>query len=145
MGCCECSRNTNEGVGNTGPSSYNNCPIDYQSEIEEKNKKIKELEEKLEKKNAGNNEEDASESSSVSSLSSSQSPPDTKINIEFNGEKYEFSIKKRYCLSKVLHKFSKRYKAKPMGRFYYKDQLIDNLSKTFSELNIEDGDNIKLE
>ena len=79
-------------------------------------------------------------SSSVSSV-----PPKIQINIEFNGGHYELMVKDEYELSKVLHRFKKKNKnLKPKGKFEFKGNLIDDLSKTCGEIGIKEGVSIAL-
>ena len=88
---------------------------------------------KLENKN--NFCDDESQSSESSSLA------DILIIIIFNGNDFEFYVKEKYDLSKVLYKFKKRYNnLKPKGQFIFNNKEIDDLSKTCGELKIRDGE-----
>ena len=87
--------------------------------------------------NYGGDESQSSESSSAA---------DVIITIEFNGNIYEFLVKEKYDLSKVLYKFKKSYKnLRPKGKFIFNNKEIDDLSKTCGELKIRDGEYLILQ
>ena len=82
---------------------------------------------------------------SESSFSATSSVANTYINIIYEGEKYEFYIKEKYDLCKVLYRFKKNHRyLKPKGIFIYKNRIINDLSKTCGELGISEGDEITL-
>ena len=159
MGCCHCNRRTS---GSNSSYYYENKIKEKDDElkkkdetIEEKDKKLKEKDDEIQKKDKeieelksesyidknSQNCDSESVSSSVSSV-----PPKIQINIEFNGGDYEFMVKDEYELSKVLHRFKKQNKnLKPKGKFYFKGNLFDDLSKTCGDIGIEDGVSITLE
>ena len=86
-----------------------------------------------------------SSSSSTSSISSQSIGPKIFININFANKKYIFQIKKEYDLNKVLYRFKKQNKnLKPKGKFTYRGDEIDDLSKTCEYLGINEGDNLYL-
>lgn len=121
----------------------------YQKVIEENERLNIELQ--LSKKqpiisNCSNNGNDSSESFS----SSSESEPNIGIIIQFKGKSYDFKIKEKWELLKVLSKFKRKYKQdnlKPDGKFYFKDRAHKSisLSEKCEDLGVSEGTVLLLE
>jgi len=90
-------------------------------------------------------EENENKEDNFSTSSSQSIKPNVFIHIKFGEKVYKFGIKKEYDLNKVLYRFKKQNKnLKPKGKFCYKGDEIDDLSKTCEYLGIKEGEYLYL-
>ena len=148
------SINNNDNKSNKSNETFSekgNLKID---EYEQQNKEIIFYENEIESQknvdinfdnNIDNNIKEENSSSSSFQSHRSSSVAKTNIFIIYDNVKYPFKIKNNYKFIKILYRFTNQFKnLKPKGKFSYKGDEINDLSKTCEDLGIKEDAELKL-